>query len=95
MTRYGETNGYTASQHVAQIVRYGGKVPVAVLAHRGKVPSKPALKNDSKESHPVGLDTEALYGMGVKVVKTVNMMSANSIARHDPDRTAESLDGTA
>lgn len=91
MTRYGETDGYTASQHVAQIIRYGGRVPDAVLVHRGRVPAELVLKYKAEEAHQVRLDIDELYNIGVKVVKTGDVMSATSLVRHDPARTAKAL----
>ena len=36
----GETHGYPASRHVAEIARYAGRVPDAVLVHRGAIPAR-------------------------------------------------------
>jgi uncharacterized cofD-like protein len=91
MTRYGETDGYTASQHVAQIVRYGGRAPDAVLVHKGQIPDELALKYKAEEAQPVRLDMKKLSSMGVKVVKFEDVMSATSLVRHDPARTARAL----
>ena len=33
MTRHGETDGYTASQHVTTMAEYAGRLPDAVIAH--------------------------------------------------------------
>ena len=42
MTKRGETLGYPASRHVEEMIRYGGRVPDAVLVHRGDVPAEMA-----------------------------------------------------
>lgn len=91
MTRYGETEGYTASQHVEQIVRYGGRVPAAVLVHQGQVPPELALKYKAEEAYQVRLDVDNLYSMGVAMVKSRDVMSTTSLVRHDPARTARAL----
>lgn len=90
MTRYGETEGYTASQHVAQIVRYGGRVPDAVLVHQGQVPPELALKYKAEEAYQVKLDLDNLYELGVRM-KLRDVMSMTSLVRHDPARTAKAL----
>ena len=34
-----------------------------------------------------GVDLDALYDLGVKIVRTSDVMSTTSFVRHDPDRT--------
>ena len=88
MTRHGETDGYSASQHVAKLAEYAGRTPDAVVVHRGEIPPALARKYQEERAAQVRLDTEALYDLGVKVVKFGNVMSAHSLVRHDPARTA-------
>jgi uncharacterized cofD-like protein len=91
MTKHGETDGYTASQHVAQIIRYAGRVPNAVLVHQGEVPEELALKYEEEKARQVRIDGDDLYRMGVKLVEPADIMSATSLVRHDPARTAKAL----
>ncbi len=91
MTIFGETQGYSASRHVDQIVKYGGRVPDAVLVHRGRVPRALQTKYQAEEAHPVEIDTDELYFAGVQLVRFADVMSASSFVRHDPTRTAEAL----
>ncbi len=89
MTRHGETDGYSASQHVAKLAEYAGRLPDAVVVHRGEVPKELARKYQEEQAAQVRLDVGALYDLGVKVVKFGNVMSAHSLVRHDPARTAQ------
>jgi uncharacterized cofD-like protein len=91
MTKHGETDGYSASQHVAQIARYAGRIPDAVLVHQGQVPEELALKYEEEKAGQVRIDSDNLYRMGVKLVRPGDMMSATSLVRHDPARTATAL----
>ncbi len=91
MTNYGETYGYTASDHIVQLVRYGRRVPDAVLTHQGPIPDELAWKYEAEEAYRVRLDAGNLYSMGVKVVKQADVMSTTSLVRHDPPRTAKAL----
>lgn len=91
MTKYGETDDYTASQHVAQLVRYGGRVPDAVLVHQGVVPAEMALKYEEEKARQVRIDSDNLHHLGVKLVRYGDVMSATSLVRHDPARTAKAL----
>ncbi len=91
MTKYGETNGYAASHHVSQIVRYAGRSPDAVLAHHGLVPPELADRYRAEHAHPVRIDVDRLRELGVKTVRRADLMSATSLVRHDPGRTAQAL----
>ena len=93
MTKYGETNGYAASHHVNQIARYAGRVPDAVLAHqgRGKIPAELEDRYLAEQAHPVRIDAGPLHDLGVATVRRADVMSATSLVRHDPVRTARAL----
>lgn len=94
MTRHGETDGYTASQHVEQIIRYGGRAPDALLVHHGSIPfGELVSKYEAEKSYPVRADVENLHRMGVKVVLPRNIVPETAFVRvrHDPARTAKAL----
>ena len=91
MTRRGETHGYSASRHVEEIARYAGRVPDAVLVHRGAIPVELAARYAAEEAHPIELDLPAVRALGVRVVQEADLLSDSSLVRHDPARTAEAL----
>ncbi|MBS1789013.1 MAG: YvcK family protein [Acidobacteria bacterium] len=91
MTKHGETDDYSASQHVAQIIRYAGRSPDAVLVHQGTVPAEMALKYEEEKARQVRVDVADLHRLGVKLVKAGDVMSATSLVRHDSARTAKAL----
>jgi 2-phospho-L-lactate transferase/gluconeogenesis factor (CofD/UPF0052 family) len=91
MTRHGETDGYTAADHVAQIARYGGRTPDAVLVHEGEVPRALAERYLAEQAYRVRVDPEGLRAAGVRVVRAADVMSSASLVRHDPERTAAAL----
>ncbi len=91
MTRHGETDGYPASRHVAEIARYAGRVPDAVLAHRGAIPPDLLARYEAERSRPVTVDADAIRALGVKAVREADVVSKTSLARHDPSRTAAAL----
>ncbi len=91
MTKSGETNGYSAAQHVEQIVRYGGRAPDAVIAHRGPIAEEMKARYRAEAAEQVALDEEAIRRHGVRLVKTADIMSPTSKARHDPGRTAAAV----
>lgn len=92
MTRYGETYGYPASRHVSELVRYGGRVPDALLAHHGPIPPALTARYQAEAAHPVKIDQGALAALGVRRVHRAAVMSGTSLVRHDPERTALALE---
>jgi len=92
MTRYGETTGYSASQHVAELARYAGRVPDAVLANQSRIPDALATRYEAEAAHPVSWDEPALRQLGVRHILRAPVMSGSSLVRHDPDRTADALE---
>ena len=91
MTPHGETDGYTASQQLTTMADYAGRLPDAVIVHRGNIPEELARKYKEEAAPQVKLDVEALNNLGVKVVKFGDVMSATSLVRHDPTRTVKVL----
>lgn len=91
MTKHGETDGWKASQHVEAISQYAGRVPDVVLVHSGCVPENLRGRYAFEHAEPVEIDTEALEALGVGAIRSADVMSSTSVARHDPERTAKLL----
>ncbi len=91
MTRHGETDGFSASRHVEEIVRYAGRIPDAVLMHRGEIPSDLAERYEAEEARPVVLDLPKLRALGIRFLREEDLMSSTSFVRHDPARTGRAL----
>ena len=91
MTRAGETHGYTASRFAAEIARYAGRVPDAVLVHRGAVAADVAARYAAESAFPVELDRAALRAQGVAHLEEADLLSDPPLVRHDPQRTAAAL----
>ena len=62
-----------------------------VLAHSGEIPEELAIRYEKEAAHPVELDVEALYELGVGIIQTADIACASSLVRHDPARTEEAL----
>jgi uncharacterized cofD-like protein len=91
MTKRGETAGYPASRHVQEIIRYGGRIPDALLVEGGPLPDEIARRYLAEDARAVAIDEPALRDLGVRVVKAARVMSRSSKARHDPEQTALAL----
>jgi uncharacterized cofD-like protein len=91
MTKRGETLGFAASRHVAEVIRYAGRCPDVVLVHAGAVPREMAARYRAEAAGPVEIDEHAIRALGVAEIRSRRLMSDASLARHDPDRTAAAL----
>lgn len=91
MTQPGESDDFSASQHVKTILDCTGeRVFDTVLINTG-VPSESLLeKYASAGSHLVEADTDRIRSLGIKVLPG-NFMSETDVVRHDPMKVAARL----
>ncbi len=91
MTQAGETDGYTAADHLDALHRHGleGLVDV-VLVNDTPVSSDLVASYARSGARPVVSDDERLRAMGVKVVHAAVAAESN-VVRHDSARLAQSI----
>ena len=97
MTQPGETDGYTASQHIAalqghakQCVGKDARVVDTIIVN-DVLPGKSALvKYKETGAVPVDVDYGTLNQLGIEIIRA-NVMSDNGIIRHDPARLAKTI----
>jgi uncharacterized cofD-like protein len=84
MTEPGETDGYTAADHVEALYRHGiaGMVDV-VLVNGTPVTGAPAAAYERAGAQPVAVDEERLRAMGVRV-RRASLARTGDVVRHDP-----------
>ena len=88
MTRAGETHGYPASRYVAEIVRYGTRVPDAVLLQRGPISAELLSRYAAESAHPVErARTRCVRRSGAGSKRPI-CSPISLYVRHDPRRTA-------
>lgn len=91
MTQPGETDGYSASQHLEAVELYSKKGLVhAVLVNDGPIPLSMAQKYREEGAYPVEVDVQRLRESGTLVV-TKDLISHKDYIRHDPYSLAESI----
>ncbi len=92
MTKYGETDGFAASDFAREIVRYLGRTLDFLVVNRFAKPIPPRLLGRYREERadPVTADVEHCSDYAAKVVAR-NLVSAKSLLRHDPVRLAETI----
>jgi uncharacterized cofD-like protein len=91
MTQPGETDGYTASDHVKAILDHTGPgvIDYAVINCQD-VAEELRTSYASQGAYPVVPDTEAIEAMGVKVVEA-NIISETNLVRHDPVKLSRTI----
>lgn len=91
MTQPGETDDYTASDHVRAILDHAGTGIVdCALVHRGRVPSAAAEKYRRSGGHPVVPDVREIREMGVQPVVRA-LAGGSSLFRHDAQLLAAAI----
>ena len=91
MTEPGETDGYTAADHVAALYRHGlaGLID-AVLVNEAPVSDQLVATYGRFGARPVVVDDRRLKAFGVKVVRAP-VAAESDVVRHDPDRLSQTL----
>ncbi len=89
MTQYGETDGYTASDHIKALYNIVGKPFLdAVIVNTG-IPEDKIIKKYMKEhSEPVVADVGNIARLGIKVYAKNLLNTSWNLARHNPIKLA-------
>jgi uncharacterized cofD-like protein len=92
MTQLGETDAFTASDHVRVLLEHTGpKLVDACLINDAVVSNEEALNRYYKEnSYPVAADADRIKAMGIKVVST-DLLSVANYVRHDSKKLTQAL----
>ncbi len=91
MTQPGETDGYSAHDHVAQIEKYlGVGILDYIIVNADKAPEKIYKKYKAQGAERVDFDEQRLKEFGAEIVQ-VKLMTKLNLLRHDPDKLAEAV----
>ncbi|HLC74469.1 MAG TPA: gluconeogenesis factor YvcK family protein [Candidatus Nanoarchaeia archaeon] len=90
MTKWGETNNFTAADHVKEIMKYGGKID-DVICNNHQVKDRKLLSNYAKEkAFPVIIDHSEIEKLGIKLIEE-NIITEPVLIRHDSEKLAKIL----
>jgi uncharacterized cofD-like protein len=91
MTQPGETDGYTAADHLDALHRHGmGGFIDAILVNDALVSGALIASYERQGAQPVAIDERRLRSAGVKVIKAP-VVTRTGALRHDPERLAQAL----
>ncbi len=92
MTQDGETEGYTAADHLEALLSHG-EPGLLDLCLANSAPVQPGLLKRYREEDaaPLTLDRERIAALGLELVERPLASEQGDFARHDPDRLAQAV----
>lgn len=92
MTQEGESEGYTAADHLEALLAHGAPGLVD-LCLANSAPVHPGLveKYREEDAAPLVVDRERIAALGLELVERPVASQSGDYARHDPDKLAEAL----
>ena len=92
MTQPGETDGYSAGDHLDALRRHGMRGVIDVVLVNESPVSDDVVANYQKfGARPVAIDDQRIRQMGVRVV-SASVAAESGVVRHDPERLAQALE---
>jgi uncharacterized cofD-like protein len=91
MTQPGETDQYTASEHVQAIIDHSNKDVIDACLINNSVASPEALlRYEQENSYPVEADADVIRSMGYRLFAT-DLLSVTDFVRHDATKLNKAL----
>jgi uncharacterized cofD-like protein len=90
MTQPGETDGYTACEHLRAILAHAGKIVDYMVINTGDISSPVKARYRREGAAKVLPDAREIEKLGVRVVPG-NFLTEGDVARHSPERLAETI----
>ncbi|MCM8824062.1 MAG: YvcK family protein [Candidatus Omnitrophica bacterium] len=91
MTQHGETDGFTASDHVSALISHTrDDIVNHCLVNSGRLDYNLLIRYSQEKSFPVILDKNRLKKLGLIVIED-DFVSKSNFLRHDPQKTAKAI----
>ncbi|HZK44577.1 MAG TPA: gluconeogenesis factor YvcK family protein [Syntrophomonadaceae bacterium] len=88
MTELGETDNYTATDHLNVIFDYlDEKIIDYIVVNSGAIDNPRLMRYEKEQAIPVIVDNDKILQMGVKIIET-DLVLKNDVAWHDSDKLA-------
>ncbi len=92
MTQEGETEGYTAADHLQALLNHGAPNMIDIcLANSAPVPESLLDRYQQEDAAPLNIDQERIAQMGIELVEAPVAQDKGDYARHDPERLASAI----
>ena len=90
MAQDGETEGYTAADHLEALMDHGARVDLC-LANSAPVGEGLVERYRAEDAAPLVVDRERISAMGLELVERPVASEGGDYARHDPDKLAAAV----
>ena len=90
MTQDGETEGYTAADHLEALMDHGARVDLC-LANSAPVGEGLVERYRAEDAAPLVVDRERISAIGLELVERPVASEGGDYARHDPDKLAAAV----
>jgi uncharacterized cofD-like protein len=91
MTQPGETEGYSASEHVIALAAHCAGIVFPNILVNNRAPSETILKKyDAERATLVPVDNDQLRELQLNIVER-DLLAEDGVVRHDPDRLANAI----
>lgn len=91
MTQHGETDGFTASDHVQAVIDHANKGVIdAVLINSAEIPPEALERYEGENSFPVKPDVDKVRELGYQAVLR-DLISVHDYVRHDSKKLTKAL----
>ena len=92
MTQDGETEGYTAADHLEALMAHGARGMVDLcLANSAPVQAGLVERYREEDAVPLVVDRERIAAMGLELVERPLASEGGDFARHDPEKLASAV----
>ncbi len=91
MTQEGETEDYTALDHIQAIIDHAGDIVDACVVNSAAVPPETVEKYRAEHAEPVAYRREDFERLGVELVERDLLTRSGNFARHDPRKLAAAI----
>lgn len=92
MTQDGETEGYTAADHLEALLRHGADGVIDLcLANSAPIPPALAARYSAEDAELLRIDRGRITSLGVALAEYPLLSAESGFARHDPDLLARAV----
>jgi uncharacterized cofD-like protein len=90
MTQPGETDGYSASQHVRNLIAHAHpRILDYCIVNTAKIPAEILKRYDREKAYPVTNDRRAIQNMGYHILEDDTICITEEMVRHDTLKLAK------
>jgi len=92
MTQEGETEGYTAADHLQALLSHGAEGMIDIcLANSAPISPAAELRYRTEDAEPLFVDAERIQKMGIRLIERPVSMEKDGYVRHDSDALARTI----